>query len=186
MNIKIISLAIATALFCAAGASAKDNKNDNKCPMVQNCDCKKCEGPEKCKNEKCKKNNCKDCFRRADRPGNRQGINPFEGLNLNEKQIAAIKAVPTPRQVMKEAAKNGNKGQDMRALSKTIRTDYLKNIQKILTPEQYTKFLENHYLNSSKAGKPGMKFDKEGKNRKQNDGKRRHAGRDNKGQRTRG
>lgn len=184
MNIRIISLAIAAALFCSAGASAKTTKCDSKCPNIQNCDPKKCKGPKECKNEKCKKNDCKDCTRRANCTKG-MGMNPFEGLGLSEKQITAIKAVPTPGQVMKEASKNREKGQDMRAIQRTVRADYLKNIKKILSKEQYTQFLENFYVDSSKAARPGMKHDKQGKNRKQNDGKRKMGGRDNKGPRAR-
>ncbi|MCM1483158.1 MAG: hypothetical protein NC043_02405 [Muribaculaceae bacterium] len=171
MNKKIIALASAALVFCASSVfAANDNKNS---------DNKNCTGTEKCDAQKCDKNkkNSKD---RKDRKGGksrkdgnnkgaRQAMNPFEGLNLTEQQAIAIKAIPNPREVMKEAVKNDTqKKTDIRTLARTVRADYLNSVKGVLTPQQYLQFLENSYMNNiqggpQRPGQKGMKPSKDGR-----------------------
>lgn len=175
MNKKFIALASAALVFCASSVFAANDNNKKS-------DNKSCTGTEKCDAQKCDKNK-KD--RKDDRKGRKdrqegkkdtrqQAFNPFEGLNLTEQQATAIKAIPNPREVMKEAVKNDSqKKTDIRTLARTVRADYLKSVKGVLTPEQYMQFLENSYMNNVASGaqRPGQKGMKPGKDGKK-DGRR--------------
>lgn len=92
--------------------------------------------------------------------------NPFEGLNLTEKQINDLKALkPSKENAQKKEGKKNLSDKDKaskKKLSKAekqaarkdrmdqrkkSRQDYLAKVKSILTPEQYVKFLENNYTN---------------------------------------
>lgn len=117
--------------------------------------------------------------------------NPFEGLNLSEKQKSELKALAESRKAeMKKndaerkarKAEDKAKKQQAKADKMQARKDYLAKIKGILTPEQYVQFLENSFLDNrggmvlghGKKDKmrPGqyIKDGKDGKSRK--DGKR--------------
>lgn len=128
--------------------------------------------------------------------------NPFEGLNLTEKQQSELQALRASKST--EAKKDGRTAgkQDKKQLSqeekqarqkqhaeqrkarmeqrKQNRQDYLAKVKAILTPEQYVKFLENNYCDRGcKMGKGGKSFAK-GKHGKHNgkgkSGHRAHRG----------
>jgi Spy/CpxP family protein refolding chaperone len=66
--------------------------------------------------------------------------------------------------------------EERRAKMKTVRIDYLKGLKTILTPEQYTQFLENNFVDSfhgKMKGKGHHKCNKDCRNRQVNNaGKR--------------
>ncbi|MDE7410705.1 MAG: hypothetical protein K2M94_01545 [Paramuribaculum sp.] len=121
----------------------------------------KCDGAKECKKEKCEKK----CDKKGDKKchkGERKECNPFAGLQLTEQQQAALKAIPCPREVMKQAkqdckadkkaCENTNKAQ----VCKDIKKNYLNQVKAVLTPEQYVQFLENTYMNQA-PGKNGKR-----------------------------
>ncbi|WP_297071142.1 Spy/CpxP family protein refolding chaperone [uncultured Duncaniella sp.] len=124
--------------------------------------------------------------------------NPFQGLNLTEKQQAELQALKpakgakcTNGEKNASCSKNsqsctkGNK--DKQQLSQAEkqaqrkqfaeqrlqnRRDYLAKVKNILTPEQYVQFLENSYVDQGMKG-PGHKHVAKGK-----DGKHHRQGKD--------
>lgn len=75
--------------------------------------------------------------------------NPFEGLNLTDaqkKQLEGLK--PTPGKVDKEKIDK----------SKDPRKEYLNKVKEILTPEQYTQFLENCVMSKDAKKEPRKDF----------------------------
>lgn len=191
MNKKLIALASAAMLLCSTSAFAKDKcKADNKqCPATAQCDkngaCQNGICTDQCNHKdgkkKGKKNGRKDNKQRADRQKN-GAMNPFAGLNLTEQQATALKAVPTPREVMQAARKNRSTSDNPRAITRTVRADYLKNVKNILTPQQYMQFLENSYTNQMSAKPGGMKGnkDKQKKHHSKNHSQRQQAYRNSK------
>ena len=79
----------------------------------------------------------------------------FEGINLTPEQLTALKAIPSPRDVMKAARQQAKTDtvkvdrKQLRELVRTTRMDYLKSIKNVLTPEQYSQFLENYFVNNA-------------------------------------
>lgn len=153
---------IAASIFTLSASAQQpacnqDKKCDAKCRSEKKCDAQK----------KCAK-----------------ACNPFEGLNLTEQQQTSLKAIPTPCEVMKAAKKtardNSNEAKNLEPgkraqLVKTVRADYLKQVKQVLTPEQYTQFLENAFVNQrpAKADKhhghrKDFKNDKAGKHKNPN------------------
>jgi len=101
--------------------------------------------------------------------------NPFEGLNLSEKQQAELNALREgcKAERQKIAAQEKAEKKEMREQRKKDNKEYLGKIKDILTPEQYVQFLENAYLNqgnrpfSPRMGGKQAKDGKHAKNRKQ-------------------
>lgn len=94
---------------------------------------------------------------RTDR-GKAKGMNPFEGLNLTEKQQSELKALAESRRAEMSKQKDQKK-QDMKAMKEkrqNARKEYLAKIKGILTPEQYVQFLENSWLKSGNQGRANM------------------------------
>lgn len=89
---------------------------------------------------------------------------PFDGLNLTDAQKKQIETLGCP------AAKAKKDKKDLREQRRQQRADYLAQVKKILTTEQYVKFLENQYLNKPGMGQRHDKFARGGKH-----GKRRNA-----------
>lgn len=169
MKKTLLSLAFATAaLFAANSAAAQTNNN---APCNQACAPARCEtacatpcndnGNNSCPAESKRKHKTDSC---------RQAC-MFEGLNLSAEQLTALKAIPSPRDVMKAArqqAKTDSAKVDkkqLRELVRTTRMDYLKSIKNVLTPEQYSQFLENYFVNNA-GGKHKVKFDGDRKENK--------------------
>ncbi len=116
-------------------------------------------------------------------------VNPFAGLNLNAQQQQAINALQAERQQARAEKMKGEKKDAARAdrqkqspeqriaERKAARTSYLAKVKAILTPEQYTQYLENLYVNASPAGKgagfgnPGARKGNVAKNDRRRDGK---------------
>lgn len=94
--------------------------------------------------------------------------NPFEGLNLTDAQKAKLAELPTPsKKGVKPEGKTKTDAdrltpEQMRAKRTEARSQYLQGVKSILTPQQYSQFLENNYINAVKGGKgkAGMKGDK--------------------------
>lgn len=154
MKKTIFSMALASMLCLGATSAFAQNATDSKDTAKKEC-CKK-EG------KKCDKNDGKKCDKKQGKC-DRKCTNPFEGLNLTEAQTTALQAIPTPRQVMK-AAKEQNKEtakadttkqsrEERMAFARNVVTDYLSKVKAVLTPEQYTQFLENSYIKSTLSRK---------------------------------
>lgn len=100
--------------------------------------------------------------------------NPFEGLNLTEKQQNELKAL---RSTSSEAGKSqkgkvsrdSKNGKELSKAEKQAkrqqrmeqkiqnRRDYLAKVKTILSPEQYVKFLENSYVDRNMKKAQGSK-----------------------------
>lgn len=188
MKKKILSMALAAIALFTVSASAQQTSSPLKQPR----------GPqtEKCDKADCKKGDKKDCKKADCKKGDKkdgqckQGFCPFEGLNLTEAQQAKVKAIPTPKAVMKAAKKtDAAKNVDRKAYAKTVRQDYLKEVKSVLTADQYTQFLENMYVNQPakqmKQGKAGkqMKQGKQGKQDKAPRGDKQGQGKAPRGER---
>ncbi|MCM1051793.1 MAG: Spy/CpxP family protein refolding chaperone [Paenibacillus sp.] len=161
MKKKLFSIALAFA--CLAGPVAVSAQTPASTP--QNKEQKAC---------------CKD-GKQQKRP------NPFDGLNLSEKQQSELKALAESRRAeMKKndadrkarKAEDKAKKQQAKADKMQARKDYLAKIKGILTPEQYVQFLENSFLNDRGGmvmghGKKGkMHHSKPGKDGKHKGGPR--------------
>jgi Spy/CpxP family protein refolding chaperone len=126
--------------FTAFAAPASDD-NKKECPKTE-CGSKKCDGDKKVA---------------PNRP------NPFEGLNLTTEQQnklnALTEAQKTKRQADAEKQKADKQAQreQRKADRQNSQREYLNSIKTILTPEQYTAFLENIVLNQPRDGK-GPRF----------------------------
>lgn len=102
----------------------------------------------------------------------RKQVNPFEGMNLNDAQKSQLQQLDSKRkadreQAAKERKENKQKNDAARAEGrKTAKKAYLADVKSILTPEQYTVFLENLYVNGGnhKSGKKFADGRKGGKN----------------------
>ena len=110
-------------------------------------------------------------------PAGIKQYNPFEGLNLTEKQQNELKALRESRkadlkkEMSKKKAEKKADRQAMREQAQNNRKEYLAKIKGILTPEQYVQFLENSFLNS-RAGAPGPKDRKDMRGGKKMDRKK--------------
>lgn len=98
--------------------------------------------------------------------------NPFDGLDLTEKQQAELKALRDgcKAERAKIAAKEKAEKKEMIEQRMKDQKEYLGKIKEILSPEQYVQFLENCYLNNGagrpfghRGGKDGMRPGKPGK-----------------------
>lgn len=144
------------------------------------------QGPRNGNGNSCKKSREGKCItdqrgQRADSACRIAAYNPFEGLNLTEQQKAQLQAIPKPGKVTATAA-DGARGAGVqnapakKAIRRDIRANYLKEIQKVLTPEQYVKYLENFYI----GAQPGKQA-RPGKTKGTKQGNKRHGQRDSKG-----
>ena len=101
--------------------------------------------------------------KKADKDARRMRM--FDGLNLTADQTARIQALQADQKAQKEAAKADRKAKKEMAkadrkqqseASRQSRQKYLDSLRGILTPEQYTRFLENNFVNkSAHKGKDG-------------------------------
>lgn len=109
---------------------------------------------------------CVDGVAPQDRPDKAPKYNPFDGLNLTEQQQTAINNLQNERRQACTAAAKAKKEQkadkqkaDKQKVDpkqkaeqrKASREAYLAKVKSILTPEQYTQFLENVYVNAAPA-----------------------------------
>lgn len=81
----------------------------------------------------------------------RKAQNPFEGLNLTDAQQKSLgelcKKKCEGQRVQKE--KNAEAAKQTKEARCEARRKYLDEVKAILTPEQYSKFLENNYINNA-------------------------------------
>lgn len=76
--------------------------------------------------------------------------NPFEGLNLTEQQqkkIDELRQATRQQKLANDSIRKANRDQKMRDF-RNKRSEYLKSVKAILTPEQYVQYLENSYINA--------------------------------------
>ncbi len=155
MTKKIMTLAVAFATMFSLSSFAQTTegcKKEGKCVKTEKCegkkDCKK--NSKKGERKDCKKGDMKKCF------------NPFQGIELTADQQTKLKAIPTPREVMK-ASKTEKTAVNVNPQDfvKTVRKDYLQQVQQVLTPAQYVQFLENSFVNQRAGhGAKGVKGDR--------------------------
>ncbi len=98
--------------------------------------------PENC-NQKCEKSDCP-------RAGKRQMPNMFEGITLSADQQQKLEALRAENKQKRE-----NRQKEQRDGRRQQRKSHLDQIKSILTPEQYTIFLENAYVNQMPMQKMG-------------------------------
>ncbi len=87
----------------------------------------------------------------------------FEGITLTEAQKTALKQLKADRKNKALEAKKAKRQADSlkRVARRAERLEYLHQVQKILTPDQYVTFLENTIVNNGGPGKgfkPGKEF----------------------------
>ena len=88
-----------------------------------------------------------DNVKKNDAARDKQPVCCLQGITLTEKQKAEIAALQASRR-------------------QTERKNYLAEMKKILTPEQYVQMLENNFVNGRAMRADGRKFDKDRKNGK--------------------
>lgn len=175
MKKKILSIALVLAGLVGSTAFAQAPAGD---------------GSQKEKTEK--------TFTKKDKKDKAQRPNPFEGINLTDKQKSELQALRDNSRAEKMKAdekKKADKKAEMKEMMEkrqNARKDYLAKIKGILTPEQYVQFLENSFLNTQqpraiakkggkdmrpgKNGKDGKMGKRDGKRDGQRDGKRNAPG----------
>ncbi len=136
MKKQLFSIALAALAVLTVTTSASAAKPEGTCDNNTEC---QAPGKKKCKKQK------------HDRRERCQGAdsavcNPFEGLNLTDQQTEALKAIPNPHQVMKAAKQQADSTTCTRTMLQDVRKNYLAQVKQVLTPEQYTQFLENFYV----------------------------------------
>lgn len=163
----MMTLAVMAMTAGAAMAQTQDTKACTKdCAKNEQCQKKDCKKDD-CKKSDCKKNDCKksdckksDCKKACDA----KGACEFEGLNLTDAQKEQIKTIKSEQQAARQAKKEAAKaGKDAaKADRQAERKAYLEKVKAVLTPEQYTQYLENQATRANKPmGRPqGKRFDK--------------------------
>lgn len=142
----IFSLAILAATTFGAFA-ANDNNTSGSCNANQECQAKA--------GKECRDKGSKQCTAKE------KAFNPFEGINLTEEQKTKLadlrKNCTAGKKDGKPGEKDGKKPElsreekhklaaERKAKHAEARKKYLADVKNILTPEQYTQFLENSYL----------------------------------------
>lgn len=155
-------LAAIVALFAASATISAQTQQPSQCCSNDKAKCEKAEG------KKCDKKGGDDC---------QKGACLFQNLNLTDQQKAEIKQLKADMKESQAKAKAESK-RVSREGRQQARKEWLEGVKKVLTPDQYTQFLENAYLNQGAPrggkmmqghqGKPGKqgkpaKFDKQGK-----------------------
>lgn len=123
---KKIFIALSVIAAASFGVNAQNNSDKTACPQAPGCNVKA--GDKSC------------CT----------APNPFEGLNLTEQQqkkIDELRQANRQQKLANDSIRKANRDQKMRDF-KNKRSEYLKSVKAILTPEQYVQYLENSYVNS--------------------------------------
>lgn len=149
-----------------------------------------CGAPANCQRENCTQANCQQtscpqvnctqvpCGRQyCGRPVQCYNFSCFNGLNLTDTQkqqlLALCKNYRDKRQALRQdnrqnKQRNDSLRKDMRNKTQDLKRQQLADIKKILTPEQYTQFLEQNYVNqgpkhAARGNFKHHKFQKNGK-----------------------
>lgn len=118
-----------------------------------------------CNKSKCVKDSA-ECKKelRCDKNMKPRAMCMFEGLNLTEDQKSKLEALkPDPEKMGKMKPEKFDKNNDPRK-------EYLNKVKEILTPEQYTQFLENCALSKNDHPRGDFRHDR----RKLHHGKKMH------------
>ena len=109
-----------------------------------------------------------DNVKKNDAARDKQPVCCLQGITLTEKQKAEIAALQASRQKELQAQRDQrDKDRQQKAgMRQTERKNYLAEMKKILTPEQYVQMLENNFVNGRAMRADGRKFDKDRKNGK--------------------
>lgn len=110
------------------------------------------------------------CNQKGDQPCMQMLL--FNGIQLTNDQKDKLKAIPTPAKAKKD--RDCKAKENRRAAAQEDRANYLKSVKAVLTPEQYTQFLENSFVYAP-AHKHGRKGDAPKCNGHRFDGKQRPA-----------
>lgn len=102
--------------------------------------------------ECCKANENKECIQML----------MFDGIQLTDSQKDQLKAIASPAKARQERDRKAK--QECKAAAKQDRQNYLNSVKSVLTPEQYTQFLENSFINA-----PAKRHDRKGQCRKGGD-----------------
>lgn len=112
------------------------------------------------------KTECQEqCCKEQKAPNARQHaprVNPLEGITLTAEQEAAVKALNEKTfSAHKEAReKKGEEAKKAREAGRDGRKEYLAEMKKILTPEQYVTYLENLATQKQMQQRPGKDMHK--------------------------
>lgn len=139
MKKKLMILAVSALTIL--GMNAQNNTDCNNCPA-----------------QPCAQNVCpQNCDRPCDKPcGEARCLRQFEGLGLTDAQKTQIveldKARAAERQQLRRELRDKKNQRDSvaRVDRRAAQTRYLAELKKVLTPEQYTQFLENAYVNGGR------------------------------------
>lgn len=109
-----------------------------------------------------------DNVKKNDAARDKQPVCCLQGITLTEKQKAEIAALQASRQKELQAQRDQrDKDRQQKAgMRQTERKNYLAEMKKILTPEQYVQMLENNFVNGRAMRADGRKFYKDRKNGK--------------------
>lgn len=173
MKKSILALAcLAMSLAPAMATNGTPESNPDKVKTEKVCkrgekQCKK-DKAEKCDaagKEKCgKQAKCKGAKSLGQRPMQETVI--FESLNLTPEQQAQVKALNDARNVSRrEMMQNLQKIREAgdssmteaKNAQKEISRKYLKDLQTVLTADQYVRFLQENYVNSQNGGRQGLR-----------------------------
>lgn len=150
MKKKLMILAVSALTIL--GMNAQNNTDCNNCP-AQPCAQNVC--PQNCDPQNCNRPDCNrpDCGRPC---GEARCLRQFDGLGLTDAQKAQIveldKARAAERQQLRRELRDKKNHCDSAARvdRRAAQTKYLAELKKVLTPEQYTQFLENAYVNGGR------------------------------------
>lgn len=121
MRKKILLIALIAAGAFSVSTVAQQSKGSNNCPE------KECTATKDCK-----KSNC-----------------PLEGLNLTDAQKAQIKVLNgqmcDSRKELRD--KKQENAKEIKTCREAVQTKYNEGLKKILTPDQYTQYLEKQLQN---------------------------------------
>ena len=184
MRKKFLGIALAITAIISGTAYAQ-NQNDASQKQVQTeCNKKSKENKKGKKDKKDKKEKgdkktkaSKEGKSMKERKADKQAFNPFEGIQLTTEQqqkLQSLKqsmAIAKPEKKAQEGRKKDlteeqkkqlkaeakNKKAEMKAKKAEAKKTYLAGVKEVLTPQQYTLFLENIYLKSPQGNFKGGK-----------------------------
>lgn len=145
------------ACMAALGVGSMNAQNNNCAPA--NCNQTQCVPAANCNQTQCIPANC---------DYNRGRNCPFANLNLTDAQKQQLQSLNQKYDAQKSELKKDNKTRneaaktEFRKQAKQMQEQRLADIKKILTPEQYTLYLENCYMTGNHKAKAVRKVDARG------------------------